>query len=85
MEAVQNSATAGQAMAELAKTLPNSGGAVAFFTGENNLDTFGTQLVSFGTSIKAYSLAVAGLDTEAVVNSAAAGQALVALADTIPN
>lgn len=85
VEAVQNSATAGQAMAELAKTLPNSGGAVAFFTGENNLDTFGTQLVSFGTSIKAYSLAVAGLDTEAVVNSAAAGQALVALADTIPN
>lgn len=85
VEAVQNSATAGQAMAELAKTLPNSGGAVAFFTGENNLDTFGTQLVSFGTSIKAYSLAVAGLDTEAVVNSTAAGQALVALADTIPN
>lgn len=85
VEAVQNSATAGQAMAELAKTLPNSGGAVAFFTGENNLDTFGTQLVSFGTSIKAYSLAVAGLDTEAVVNSATAGQALVVLADTIPN
>ena len=85
VEAVQNSATAGQAMAELARTLPNSGGAVAFFTGENNLDTFGTQLISFGTSIKAYSLAVAGLDTEAVVNSAAAGQALVALADTIPN
>lgn len=85
VEAVQNSATAGQAMVELARTLPNSGGVVAFFTGENNLDTFGTQLVSFGSSIKDYSLAVAGLDTEAVTKSAAAGQALVELANTIPN
>lgn len=85
VEAVQNSATAGQAMVELARTLPNSGGVVAFFAGENNLDTFGTQLVSFGSSIKDYSLAVAGLDTEAVAKSAAAGQALVELANTIPN
>jgi hypothetical protein len=85
VEAVQNSATAGQAMVELANTLPNCGGVVGFFVGENNLDTFGTQLVSFGNSIKAYSLAVAGLDTEAVTNSASAGQALVALANTVPN
>lgn len=85
VEAVKNSATAGQAMVELANTLPNSGGAVAFFTGDNNLSDFGAQLVPFGTAIKAYSLAVAGLDMEAVTNSTIAGQALVELAKTVPN
>lgn len=85
IDAVTNSAVAGQAMVELANTIPNCGGVVGFFTGENNLDTFGTQLLSFGNSIKAYSLAVKGLDTDAVTNSATAGKALVELAKTIPN
>ncbi len=85
VDAVTNSATAGQAMVELANTIPNCGGVVGFFAGENNLDTFGAQLLSFGNSIKAYSLAVKGLDTDAVTNSATAGKALVELAKTIPN
>ena len=85
VDAVTNSATAGQAMVELANTIPNCGGVVGFFVGENNLDTFGAQLLSFGNSIKAYSLAVKGLDTDAVTNSATAGKALVELAKTIPN
>ena len=85
VDAVTNSATAGRAMVELANTIPNCGGVVGFFAGENNLDTFGTQLLSFGNSIKAYSLAVKGMDTDAVTNSATAGQALVELARTIPN
>ena len=85
VDAVTNSATAGQAMVELANTIPNCGGVVGFFAGENNIDTFGAQLLSFGNSIKAYSLAVKGLDTDAVTNSATAGKALVELAKTIPN
>lgn len=84
-EAVQNAAIAGQAMAEMAATLPNTGGAVAFFTGDNDMETFGEQLVPFGRAIKEYSEVVAGLDTDAVVNSATAGQALVELANTVPN
>ncbi len=84
-EAVQNAAIAGKAMAEMAATLPNTGGAVAFFAGENDMDTFGEQLVPFGKAIKEYSNAVAGLDTDAVVNSATAGKALVELANTVPN
>lgn len=82
--AVQNAAIAGKAMAEMAATLPNTGGAVSFFTGNNDMDTFGDQLVPFGKAIKEYSNAVAGLDADAVVNSATAGQALVELANTIP-
>lgn len=84
-EAVQNAATAGKAMAEMAATLPNTGGVVGFFTGNNDMDTFGGQLVVFGKSIKEYSDAVAGLDANSVLNSATAGKALVELANTVPN
>ena len=83
-DAVQNAAIAGKAMAEMAATLPNTGGAVSFFTGNNDMDTFGDQLVPFGKAIKEYSDAVAGLDADAVVNSATAGKALVELANTLP-
>jgi len=85
VDAVTNSAVAGKAMVELANTVPNCGGVVGFFAGENNLDTFGAQLLSFGISIKAYSLAVKGLDADAVTNSTVAGQALIELARTVPN
>lgn len=85
VEAVTNSAIAGQAMSELAATLPNTGGAIAFFAGDNDLATFGEQLVSFGASIKSYAQEVTGLDTDAVASSAVAGQTLVELANTLPN
>lgn len=85
VEAVTNSAIAGQAMSELAATLPNTGGAVAFFTGDNDLATFGEQLVSFGASIKSYAQEVTGLDTDAVASSTVAGQTLVELAKALPN
>ena len=84
-DAVTNAATAGKAMAEMAATLPNTGGAVAFFTGDNDMSAFGDQLVPFGEAIKAYSDAVTGLDVDAVKNSAIAGQAMSELAATLPN
>nr|DAY89487.1 MAG TPA: tail tape measure [Caudoviricetes sp.] len=85
VDAVKNSAIAGRAMSELAATLPNTGGAVAFFAGDNDMATFGDQLASFGESMKNYSKSVSGLDGDAVANSAVAGKTLVELANTIPN
>lgn len=85
VDSVKNSAIAGQAMAELAAALPNTGGAVAFFAGDNDMATFGAQLASFGVSMKNYSKSVSGLDGDAVANSAIAGKTLVELANTIPN
>ena len=84
-DAIVNSATAGKALVELANTVPNTGGVVAFFTGDNDVDTFGEKLVPFGEAMKAYSEAIMGLDSAAVTNSATAGKALVELANTIPN
>lgn len=84
-DAIVNSATAGKALVELADTVPNTGGVVAFFTGNNDVDTFGKKLVPFGEAMKAYSEAIMGMDSAAITNSATAGKALVELANTIPN
>lgn len=84
-DVIQNSVTAGQALLELANTVPNTGGVVSWFTGNNDLETFGEQLVPFGTAMKNYSLAVTGLDASVVTNSANAAKALVELSNNLPN
>ena len=82
---VTNSANAASAMSSLAKGLPNNGGLTGIFAGENDISTFGAQLVSFGTSLKSYAASVSGLDAGVVANSANAAQALSSLADNLPN
>jgi hypothetical protein len=84
-DVIQNSVTAGQALLELANTVPNTGGVVSWFTGDNDLETFGEQLVPFGTAMKNYSLAVTGLDASVVTNSENAAKALVELSNNLPN
>ena len=84
-DVVQNSATAGKALVELANTIPNTGGVVSWFTGDNDLILFGEQLVPFGQAMKNYSLSVAGLDADAVANSTIAAKALMELANNLPN
>jgi len=84
-DVIQNSVTAGQALMELADTVPNTGGVVSWFTGDNDLVTFGKQLVPFGEAMKNYSMAVTGLNGDVVVNSANAAKALVELSNNLPN
>ena len=84
-DAVINSTTAGKALIELAKTVPNTGGVVSWFTGGNDMAQFGEQLIPFGEAMKEYSDSISGIDVEAITNSATAGKALVELANTLPN
>ena len=42
--------------------MPNSGGIVSWFTGDNDIASFGEQLVSFGQSFAAYYNSVSGVD-----------------------
>lgn len=60
--AITNSATAGKALVELANTIPNTGGLVSWFTGDNDLGSFGDSLVQFGSGIKSYSDSISGID-----------------------
>lgn len=84
-ETVVASANAAKALSEVAANLPNSGGIASWFAGENDLDTFGTQIVSFGKCMKEYSQAVQGLDAESVTASVSAAKALTEVANSIPN
>ena len=84
--AIESSATAGKALAQLANTLPKEGGlAQAIFGGTTDLTSFGIQLVTFGAALKAYSISVAGLDTESITKSVDAGRALSDLANALPD
>jgi tape measure domain-containing protein len=84
--AVEAAANAGKMMAEMAKTIPNSGGVVGFFAGENDLDDFAKKLVPFGTAMSTFSSIVSGnIDGEAVESAANAGKMMAEMASTIPN
>ena len=60
VESVTAAANAGKMMAEMAKTLPNSGGVAGFFAGDNDMDDFAEQLTAFGKGIADFSSAVSG-------------------------
>lgn len=83
--AVTASATAAQALAEMTKQIPNEGGVVAWFTGENSIAKFGTELVTLGEGLSSYSKSIVGFDAEAVIASANAATALADMTSHIPN
>ena len=84
--AITASANAGKALAEMADTIPNTGGLVSLFTGDNDLADFTKKLVPFGEAMTEFSSVVSGkIDAGAITASANAGKALAEMADTIPN
>ena len=82
---VVESATAAEALATMAQKLPNEGGVLGYWVGENSLASFAEGLVPFGSAMKEYSLSVSGIDTNAVVNSATAAESLAVMAEKLPN
>lgn len=82
---VINTANAAKTLAEFAANVPNTGGLVSLFTGDNSLSVFADQLSKFGPKLKAYATSITGLDPNVVVNSANAAKALSELASNLPN
>lgn len=82
---IKESATAALSLAELASKLPDYGGLVSFFAGDNRMDAWGMQLVWFGTFLKAYGNEIQGLNANAITESATAAKALSEVANNIPN
>lgn len=83
--AVSSSAQAAQMMADMASTLPNSGGLAAKILGDNTLSAFGEELEKFGPHISRYTKDVNGIDPAAVSASAQAAQMMSDMAATLPN
>lgn len=81
---VINSANAAKSLAEMAATIPNTGGLVSLFTGDNSLATFGEELARFGPYFASYAQSISGLDPNVVITSANAAKALAELANNLP-
>ena len=83
--AIVASAAAAKALVQVAEAIPNEGGMVSWFTGDNDLGEFAEKLVPFGKGLKSYSDAVTGLNAGPISASVTAAKALVQVADAIPN
>lgn len=82
---VTNTANAAKTLAEFAANIPNTGGLVSLFTGDNSLSVFADQLSNFGPKLKSYATSISGLDPNVVINSVNAAKALSELASNLPN
>lgn len=82
---VKASADAAKALAEMADVIPNEGGMVAWFTGENSIAKFGDELVALGKGLKGFASEISGIDTEGMTAAANAGKALAEMASVVPN
>ncbi len=84
-EVVVNSMTAAKAVAEFANNIPNTGGILSEFTGDNTLSQFAADLVPFGYSLKLYGDNIANLESDVVVNSINAAKTIAEFANNLPN
>ena len=83
-EAITAAANAGKVMSEMQSTIEPTGGVIEFFTGQDDLATFGTQLKSFGTALMEFSDEVSGLNSSAVMSAATAGMIMANVQKAIP-
>ena len=82
-DAVTSAANAGKTMNELVSNLPKSGGSLQDFLGEQNLETFGDQLVAFGKALTEFSQNT-NVEESAITTAANAGQMMAELQEAIP-
>lgn len=83
--AITASVEAAEGLVQLARKVPNMGGLVSFFTGDNGMAQFGNQIVPFGRALKEYSNAVIGIDIAAINNSVTATKSLIQLSNSLGN
>ena len=62
LTAVKIACQAGTEIATLARRLPNQGGIVSWFTGDNKLSTFGQEMAKFATQLTKFSKNLEGAD-----------------------
>lgn len=82
--AVESAANAAKMLTGLYDNLPKTGGLFQMFTGAPDLGLFGSQLVSLGKGMKAFSVSVTGLNAEAVSAAATGAMMLASLYAKLP-
>lgn len=82
---VTASANAAKALVELSNNLPKQGGVVGWFSGSNDMASFGGSLVTFGEKFSEYALKIQNVDTSVVSATSNATRAIVEISNAIPN
>lgn len=86
-EAVESSANAAMAIAQLANNLPKSGGAIQDFFGSVDLGAFSSDIITFGGAMYSYATSISQngeFPSSAVESSANAALAIANLANNLP-
>ena len=84
-EKIKAAAGAAKSLAEMTSVIPNEGGMVAWFTGENSLAKFARELAGLGTGLSNFSSNVSGIDPENIKAAANAAKTLAEMTSYIPN
>ena len=83
-ENVMAGANAAKALAEMANTIPNEGGVVAWFAGDNTIADFADELPTLGNGLKGFSESLAGISAENVTAGANAAKSLAEMTKNVP-
>lgn len=81
---VSASANAAEALVTLSNNLPKQGGVVGWFTGKNDMASFGENLVTFGRRFSEYALEIQNVDTNVVSATSSVTRAIVEISNAIP-
>ena len=81
---ILSSANAAQALISVADAIPTTGGFWSLIDGDKDLGSFGYKLVSFAYGMKSYADSVSGISVEPIMASIPAAQALISVAEAIP-
>lgn len=84
-EAIKASADAAKTLAEMASVIPNEGGVVSWFAGDNSIAKFAPQLPILGNGLKGFSDSVTGIVPENIIAAANAAKVLAEMTAVIPN
>lgn len=84
-ENITAAANAAKSLAEMTQVIPNSGGVVAWFTGENSIVNFAGDLAVLGRGLKSFATETEGITPESVKAAATAAKDLAEMTSYIPS
>ena len=85
VDKVKASADAALSLVQMLEEMPNDGGLVSWFTGDNTLDELGKQLAVFGYGLSSYSDSVANVNAAKIKESAEATKSLITMSNNLSN
>lgn len=84
-EAVKGAASAAKALADMASVVPNEGGVVSWFAGDNSLSKFAEDIVELGKGLSGFSKSVTDISVDNVKAGVEAAKSIANMASVIPN